>query len=130
MLKKLLSCFAVLSLFVMCASTTSVYASSNNVNTNNDILIQPRWWPGNPNPQPGTEDWFFQNPTYGTNSPDPIAKECGKKAIYDALMPSLAIDAFVTWYAKRKFDLYTFGLTFVAEVTYKYATCLWEAGVR
>lgn len=37
MIKKLLSYFAVLSLFVMRACTTSADASLNEVNTNNDI---------------------------------------------------------------------------------------------
>lgn len=127
-LPRIISLFVITSLLILCTTSKNpVYAATNNNGSNESI---PKWWPGNPNPQPGTEDWFFQNPTYGTSSPDPIAKECGKEAIYDALVPSLAIEAFATWYAKRKFDLYTFGLTFVAEVTYNYATCLWDAGVR
>ena len=91
--------------------------------------VSPNWWPGNPNPQPGTEDWFFQHPNYGSNAPDPVAKECGYQAIVDSLLVPSGIAAFNTWYLKKKFDLYTFGLSFVAEVTYNYATCLWRSGV-
>lgn len=120
----------VFKIFLVLAIMACMFPVSISAEEPEDTEVTPYWWPGNPNPQPGTEDWFFQNPTYGTNSPDPVARECGKKAIYDALVPSLAIDAFIAWYAKRKFDLYTFGLSFVVNVTYNYAACLWSSGVR
>lgn len=107
-------------------NTTPIYANTID-NTN---IATPNWWPGNPNPQPGTEDWFFQNPSYGTNAPDAVARRCGQEAIFDALVPAAAEEAFVMWFAKKAFDIGTFGLSFVANMTYNYAMCLWRSGVR
>lgn len=124
---RIISLFVVTSMLILCTTSKNpVYAATNNNGSNEST---PLWWPGNPNPQPGTEDWFFQNPTYGGNAPDPVARECGKDAVFDALLPNSAA-AFAKWYALRKFDLYTFGLSFAANVTYNYAICLWRAGVR
>ena len=129
MIKKLLSYFAVLSLFVMCASSTNVYASSNDANTNNDVLIQPRWWPGNPNPQPGTEDWFFQHPDYGKNATKLQAEECGKSALIGATT-SLVVAGFATWLSGGVFTVALFAKTFGEGLVGTYGTCLFEKNVK
>lgn len=126
MTKKLLSCFAVLSLFVMCASSTNVYASTNDANTNNDVLIQPRWWPGNPNPQPGTEEWFFQHPDYGPKGDSQIAQKCAIEALFPSLGSS-ALSEITIWIAKGVFSVGSFGISFGSGFVVSYGVCVWNA---
>lgn len=129
-MKKIFKIFLTLAIAVCIFPTSTFAIETENSRENNPMEITPYWWPGNPNPQPGTEDWFFQNPSYGSSAPDPVAKQCGYDAIVDALLPSAVEEAFMNWYLKKQFDIYTFGLSFAVNVTYNYAVCLWRSGVR
>lgn len=88
--------------------------------------VQPRWWLGNPNPIPGTEDWFFQNQNYGSNAPIAFSRDCAKQALKDALIPGGTIEAINYWLLKKAFSIGSFGVGYI----YSYGLCLWNKGVR
>ena len=94
----------------------------------NQSLLQPNWWPGNPNPQPGTEDWFFQNLTYGANATKLQAEGCVKSALIGAGF-SISFLALATWVSAGTFTLAAFGSTFGTGLITSYGACLFEKNV-
>ena len=91
--------------------------------------VSPNWWPGNPNPQPGTEDWFFQHPDYGSNAEPHQADKCAQKAFDDAYIYNMT-ESIAVWVVTGSFSLAAFATAFGTSYAISYATCLYNEGVR
>lgn len=101
---------------------------TNELRINNNV-IKPNWWPGNPNPQPSTEDWFFQHMDYGGNAPSGIAKACAVEAFNNTYINTMS-SAVVAWAAGGAFSLSVFAATFGFSYVMDYAKCMYRHGVR
>lgn len=94
-------------------STTCYYVELLQEINNEQISIAPTWWPGNPNPQPGTEDWMFQNQHYAP--PSDLAKKCAIKAMGGGSLSS--IGAFLKFGASIGLAIRTFGVGWAISYT-------------
>ena len=87
---------------------------------------KPTWWPGNPNPQPGTEDYLFQHysPNFGSSASKPTVSACLVSMGID-LTKSVVKAFFKTgpWNLKR------FVVYFGVALAESYITCLITKGI-
>ncbi len=87
---------------------------------------KPTWWPGNPNPQPGTEDYLFQyySPNFGSSASKPTVNACLVSMGID-LTKSVVKAFFKTgpWTLKR------FVIYFGVALAESYITCLISKGI-
>ena len=85
------------------------------------------WWPGNPNPQPGTEDWLFQHysPNLGSTAP---------KATIDSCLVSVGLDlcaaAVKAFFQTGPWTLRRFVTYFGVALAESYALCLIAKGIN
>ena len=112
--------------FVVVACLMPISISADEIE-NADIVSY--WWSGNPNPKPGTEEWFFQNPNYGGKAKSHQAKKCAQKAFDDAYISNMS-GAITAWLATGAFSLAGFTATFGSGYLISYASCLYKDGVR
>ena len=111
-------------------SKETIVLSFNDITkefTINGSTYTPDWWPGNPNPQPGSEDWLFQHysPNLGSTAPKGTVSTCLVSIGFD--LTWAAVTAFFKtgpWNLKR-FVTY-FGTTFAVS----YANCLVSKGFQ
>lgn len=124
-MKKLCSILLGLMLFVSIGGTVLAedgFPPSEQLTT--------RWWPGNPNPQPGTEDWLYQNysKNLGNNASQVVAESCALSALVGGSFT--AAEATIgTWVKGKKFSLGSFVLTFGIGAASGYAQCLVVNGI-
>lgn len=123
-MKRICSILLVLMLFV--STVVTVLAEGDFPPSEQPTT---RWWPGNPNPQPGIEDWFFQNQNYGSNAPIAFSRDCAMQALKDALIPGGTAEAINYWLLKKAFSVGSFGVGFGVGYMYSYGACLMSKGV-
>lgn len=86
-------------------------------------LSRARWWPGDPNPEPGTEAWLQLHGSTTTSDPT-VARRCAVQALAGAIIPG-GIDAAVhKWILKGVFSVSSFALSFSISWCYGYFTCI------
>lgn len=93
---------------------------SDNEETYNRT-VEPRWWPGNPNPPMYSEAWFQQNPSFGTTDPT-VARQCAGEALFGSL-GSGATNSIGTWLARGVWTVGSFG-SFFGGFIFGYGTCV------
>lgn len=135
MKKVILLCLLALSLL----SITTVTTHAKDSNSPTLVLVpidtsgvyedgtgpQPRWWPGDPNPQPGSQEWLWTHASYTTSS-SAKAKKCGLKALKGAVIVGGVDRAVEKWVLKAIFNVGTFAASFGLSFAYGYYTCLTE----
>jgi len=132
-LKKFLSSILVITLCLILLPT-SVLAEEETVESYEPMRISSgissRWWPGNPNPPYGSEDWLFQNYGYnfGSSAPSDIAKGCALQALIGGGISGAETLAY-TWSTGGVFTLGVFVFKFGAGAATGYAGCLIYNGI-
>ena len=81
--------------------------------------IEARWWPGNPNPEPGSEAWL-QLYGYKTPGNPTIARKCA----LEALGGSFGASSIASWIAGGTFTVLNFARTFGASWAVGYLACI------
>lgn len=110
-------------IFTFLIVPVSAMDNENTVNENPSTEISTFWWPGNPNPIPGSEAWLQQHGGIKAKS-SAKAKACGIKALKDAFIPGTAEAAIGTWLLKQVFSVTSFGLSFGVNAAYNYYQCV------
>lgn len=110
-------------------STETILVEFNEITQEfkvNGITFKPTWWPGNPNPQPGTEDWLFQHysPNLGSSAPKSTVSACLVAIGID--LSKAAVKAF---FESGKWTLSRFVSYFGIALAESYATCLIGKGI-
>ena len=82
------------------------------------IEIVPTWWPGDPNPKPGTEAWLQQNAHVGPGNME-LARRCAVQAGIGA-GSRLLID----WLYTGVWTLESFVMTFGRDFAVDYFMCI------
>ena len=87
---------------------------------------KPTWWPGNPNPQPGTEDYLFQHysPNLGSSASKSTVSACLVNVGID--LGKAAVKAF---FQSRPWNLRRFVIYFGVALAESYAICLITKGI-
>ncbi len=87
---------------------------------------KPTWWPGNPNPQPGTEDYLFQHysPNFGSSASKPMVNACLVSMGID-----LAKSVVKAFFKKGPWNLKRFVIYFGLALAESYVTCLITKGI-
>ena len=137
-MKKFIICIFATCCFMLCmgiptfAKETPVTISLDpyqNSYTNtqqttvNDNLPQARWWPGDPNPQPGSQEWLWTHATMKPNTATK-AKKCAINALLLGGFKGSAESAVVTWITKGIFTLGSFAATFGIGFAVDYFSCI------
>lgn len=125
-MKKICSMLLVLMLFV---STGGTVLAEDDFSTPKPPTT--RWWPGNPNPQPGTEDWLFQNYgyNYGSNGSTKITENCLLSALIGGGVGG-AYTLVETMKKGGKLTLNRVVSAFGVSTATSYVACLIENGIK
>lgn len=91
--------------------------------TEDNGLPQARWWPGDPNPQPGSQEWLWTHAQMKPGSPTK-AKKCAKQALIKGGFTGSAESAVVTWMLGNVFTLGAFAATFGVGFSVEYFNCI------
>lgn len=62
---------SLLVVFTLLLNVTSINANkvmNDNESDDGSVAIEPRWWPGNSNPEPGSEAWLQQHMNYSAGT--------------------------------------------------------------
>lgn len=133
MKKIILSCF--IAVCMLSISTINTHANDSDSPTlvlvpldtsgvyEDGTAPQPRWWPGDPNPQLGSQEWLWTHTSYTTPS-SAKAKKCGLEALKGATITGGAQRAVEKWLLKLAFNVGSFAASFGIGFAYSYYTCL------
>lgn len=123
-------CLLTVSLFLPNLNAFAEESKEEN-EMNQSSLIQPRWWPGNPNPQPGTEDWLYQNysPNLGSSASSSVAEDCSLSALIGGGV-SVTSNTLKNFISGKKYTLAIFITYFGVGYAEGYAACLIYNGIK
>lgn len=109
--------FIIVNLFTPIWAEPMIKSKDENSNV---YAVTPRWWPGNPNPEPGSEAWL-QNHMY-LPAPSEKARSCA----YSTLINTTLTSGVSAWLSRATLTAYSFGITFGAEYLVSYALCVFS----
>lgn len=119
-LKKVL--ILTFSLVLFAGLATPISAETNNQSSGDKTEESgptPRWWPGNPNPLPGSEAWL-QNHMY-LPAPSVTARRCASSALIGTSLTS----GVGAWITRGPLTAFSFGATFGAGYLISYTLCVY-----
>ncbi|MBF0579390.1 hypothetical protein IM774_06285 [Erysipelotrichaceae bacterium RD49] len=85
-------------------------------------INQVNWWPGDPNPRPGSEAWLQQNTNVRAGNME-AARRCGLQALAPAGIGAGA-DTFYIWLMQRVWTVGSFARTFGISWVVGYFDCI------
>lgn len=121
MLKKFFISFGTASI-ILAGSLNPVLANTTGMARIDGGGYETMWWPGDPNPEPGTEAWLQLHGNVTTND-STVARRCALEAVGSSIAPS----SIYSWVAKGAFSVASFGLAFGIDWTYNYWKCIINA---
>ena len=86
------------------------------------VEIGPTWWPGDPNPKPGTEAWLQQNYYVGPGNIE-LARRCALQALLPAGIKA-GSKSLIIWLANGAWHLGSFAGTFGLKFAVEYCSCI------
>lgn len=86
--------------------------------------VSPRWWPGNPNPVPGSEAWL-QNHMY-LPAPSATARRCAKSALTGSVVTGGITAGVEKWIIKGILTGASFGASFGIGYIVSYTQCVFD----
>lgn len=84
---------------------------------------QPRWWPGDPNPQPGSQEWLWTHATMTPGTPTK-ARSCAIEAITVGGLGNSALSKVSSWIAREVFTVASFASSFGVGAAINYLQCI------
>lgn len=81
--------------------------------------VETKWWPGNPNPAPGSEAWLQ---LYGYTAPKNV--ETARRCAVEALGIAPTASSLISWLAKGVYTVSSFCRTFGADFVGNYFSCV------
>lgn len=122
-IKKTILSFAF-NLVLVVGIVTPISAETNNQSSKDKTEESgptPRWWPGNPNPAPGSEAWL-QNHLY-LPAPSAKAKTCALQTLGGSVAGATTVTVG-KWIANGVLTAASFGLWFGMQYIASYTYCV------
>ena len=117
--KAKLSAALLASTLCICVPLAPINAKSVEASL---TAVQPRWWPGDPNPRPGSEAWLQQHA-----SVKPGNMEVARRCALQALAPSgigAGAGEFISWLTKGVWTVGSFAQSFGISWVVGYFDCI------
>lgn len=83
---------------------------------------QPNWWPGDPNPQPGSEAWLQLHASVKPGNME-VARSCALQALAPSGVGAGA-ESFITWLYQGVWTVGSFAASFGLNWTVGYFDCI------
>lgn len=94
---------------------------AQQINTSGETA-SPNWWPGDPNPQPGSEAWLQQNANVRASDMT-TARKCALEALIGSGIGSSS-DAFISWLGRGVWSVGSFAQSFGVSWVVSYFYCI------